>query len=534
MKKFWMAAACLVAVAGIFLAVNGDAFAREESDYIHQGIYIGNIDVSGMSAQEAQVAVQAHVEELRQVPITLNAVQNNQVTLTAGELGISWSNTDVVEDAVGIGKKGNILKRYQELMDLAHENKKYDLQLSIDKATIQSVLTEKCSPYDVEAEDAHLIRENGSFKIEGGQTGEKVDTEQSAAYLEDFLSNQWNKEAAEVDLVVVVDEPKGNSEDLSKVKDVLGTYTTSYTSSGSDRSANVANGCNLINGTTLYPGEEFSAYNMVSPFTEENGYYLAGSYLNGMVVESLGGGICQVSTTLYNAVILSELEVTERHNHSMEVSYVPASADAAIAESAGKDFRFMNNLDYPIYIEGYTQDKHITFTIYGVETRDSSRTVTYESEILSETRPDSDRIIADGGQPVGYVKVQSAHIGRTAKLWKIVKENGEEVSRTEVNSSSYKMVPRIATVGTATSDPIAANTIQAAIGTNNIDYIKNVAAALKAGDPNISNQVALDAFTAQQQQAAQDAAAAGITDDGAAAGEPQDDAAVGIAPELAP
>ena len=92
------------------------------------------------------------------------------------------------------------------------------------------------------------------------------------------------------------------------------------------------NGCRLINGTTLYPGEEFSTLDKISPFTEANGYYPAGSYLNGMVVDSLGGGICQVSTTLYNAVLLSELEVTQRSNHSMIISYVKPSMDAAIAE----------------------------------------------------------------------------------------------------------------------------------------------------------------------------------------------------------
>ena len=103
------------------------------------------------------------------------------------------------------------------------------------------------------------------------------------------------------------------------------------------------NGCRLIDGFVLYPGEEFSAYGAVSPFTKENGYFMAGSYVDGKVVDSLGGGICQVSTTLYNAVLLSELEVTERHNHSMIVSYVEPSADAAISESSGKDFKFVNN-----------------------------------------------------------------------------------------------------------------------------------------------------------------------------------------------
>ena len=179
-----------------------------------------------------------------------------------------------------------------------------------------------------------------------------------------------------------------------------------------------------------------------------------------------------------------------------------APCAAAIAESAGKDFKFVNSSEYPIYIEGYTQDKHITFTIYGVETRDAGRSISFESEILSETKPDSEKVIADGGQPVGFVKVQSVHVGRQAKLWKVVKENGEEVSREVVNSSNYKMVPRTATVGTATADPIAAQLIQAAIATNNIDYIKGVAASLKAGDTTLGG--ALPAVPAQAPVAAED------------------------------
>ena len=133
-------------------------------------------------------------------------------------------------------------------------------------------------------------------------------------------------------------EPKGSTEELAQVRDVLGSFTTSFAGSTADRKANIQNGCRLIDGITLYPGEEFSTYQKVAPFTEGNGYYMAGSFLNGKVVDSLGGGICQVSTTLYNAVLLAELNVTMRYNHSMTVSYVDISADAAIAESSGKDF----------------------------------------------------------------------------------------------------------------------------------------------------------------------------------------------------
>ena len=484
MKKWMCTVAGVAAVMICCLMLGAGALAKgTEEEYIHNGISIGDIDVSGMKMDEAEAAVDAYVESLKDTPVILYAVGRNPIEVTTADLGLTWKNRQVLDEAFSLGKQGNIIKRFKALQDLQRDNKVYDLELGFDKNAVNSLLTERCAPYDIEAQEAFLRRENGQFVIEGGQVGEKVDVLSSVQSLENFFVSQWDRsgDIVEIDLNLITVEPKGTKEELAQVKDVLGTYTTSYKSSGAARSANVSNGCALINGITLYPGEEFSTYQAVSPFTEENGYHLAGSYLNGMVVESLGGGICQVSTTLYNAVLQAEMEITERHNHSMEVSYVAPSADAAIAESAGKDFRFKNNLDHPVYIEGVTEDKKITFTVYGVETRDPGRTLSFESEIISETYPDSEAVVADSSQPVGFVKVQSVHVGRKAKLWKIVKENGEEVSREEINSSNYKMVPRTATVGTATADPIAAQLIQEAIATQNIDHIKNMAAALKAG-----------------------------------------------------
>ena len=134
-----------------------------------------------------------------------------------------------------------------------------------------------------------------------------------------------------MELAAEVTKPQGSEEELSKVKDVLGTFSTNYASSASGRKANIANGSKKINGSVIYPGEEFSVYQTVSPFNADNGYKLAGAYENGTTVDAYGGGICQVSTTLYNAVIRAELEVTERSGHSMIVGYVDPSADAAIA-----------------------------------------------------------------------------------------------------------------------------------------------------------------------------------------------------------
>lgn len=448
------------------------------SNTISEGIYIGNIDVSGKTAGEAKQDVEAYIEELKGLTVTFQVMDGNQVETTIGDLGFSWANQDVVQDAVALGKKGNIIQRYKALQDLRHENKVFELAYDFDRELIRGVLTEQCEEYNTEARDAVLTRENGVFSVIPGQSGYVIDEEASLNQIYDYLMNEWDFGDVSVEVAAKVQEPRGTEEELLQVKDVLGTFTTSYSTSGSSRSANVSNGCSLIAGTTLYPGDEFSTYEAVSPFSVDNGYYMAGSYMNGQVVDSLGGGICQVSTTLYNAVLLSELEVTERHNHSMIVTYVDPSADAAIAESAGKDFKFINNTEHPIYIDGYCENKNITFTIYGVETRPANREVIYESEVLSVINPDHEVIYTNVAMPIGQVVTQSAHIGYKAQLWKIVKENGTEVSREQINSSSYKMVPRTATVGLSTNDVNAYNEMLAAVATNNIDHVKNVAASL--------------------------------------------------------
>lgn len=458
----------------------GATVQAKEADTIKPGIYADTIELSDKTVNQAAVEIQEYVDGLKEVEITLLAGDNQEISVTAGELGIKWSNPGLVEEAAQLGKIGNVIERYKILKDLEYENKVYKIEFDFDINAINDILTDKCTKYDQKAVNLSLKRENGSFSVIPGQTGYRLDVESSIDAVYNFLTQQWDHAPASIQLDVKAEEPKGSEEELALVRDVLGTFTTSFSDSGASRSANVTNGGKLINGTTLYPGEEFSTYGKVAPFTADHGYYMAGAYLNGKVVDSLGGGICQVSTTLYNAVLQAELEVTERHNHSMIVTYVDPSADAAIAESAGKDFRFVNNTDYPVYIEGIVQNKNITFTIYGKETRDPGRKVTYVSEVLEKNVPPADLIYPDAGQPIGYIAKESAHIGYKARLWKVVTENGKEVSREQVNASSYKMVPRSATVGTATSDPAAYEEIMAAIGTNSIDHVMNVIALLNA------------------------------------------------------
>lgn len=496
MKKLSVA---LMALTAAMLAVTVPVHAKE--DRIESGIYVNDMNLSGMTTGEARQTIESYVGSYGGAQITLHAVDEGAIVTTASELGLKWGNEEILEEAAHFGRDGDILRCYKELKDLEYKNKVYKVSFDFDRDKIKALIEENAGQYNQEAVNASLVKTETGFQVTEGQSGIVIDVEASADAIYNYLLQEWNGEGCDIDLVVAVDEPAGTAEELAKVKDVLGTFTTSYSTSGGSRSANVANGCSLINGTTLYPGEEFSAYEAVSPFSEANGYYMAGSYLNGQVVDSLGGGICQVSTTLYNAVLLAELEVTERYNHSMIVTYVNPSADAAIAESSGKDFKFKNNTQSPIYIEGVTTpDKHITFTIYGAETRDPGREVSYESVVLEKIAPDTEVIYTDASRPVGFCSVQSAHIGYKAQLWKVVRENGTEVSREQINSSSYMKAPRSATVGIATEDEGAYNAIMAAVATNSIDEVKAVAGAYKAAADAAAAEAAAAQAAAQGQE----------------------------------
>lgn len=452
---------------------------RDLSGTILDGIYVEDINLSGKTYDEAVRLIRDKVSSMSTASITFNSIGDNSVSTTAEQLGLRWNDTNMVADALYVGRGGNMVERYKQRKDLEHEKIVYPLKLSFDRDTITSVVEKQGELYNVEATDATISKADGDFSITPGTKGEKIDVSASVSRIMSNLDS-FNGSDMTIDLCVVEDIPKADAEDLEKIHDVIGSFKTSFSTSSADRSGNVRNGTHLVDGTLLMPGESFSMYNTVSPFTEENGYYLAGSYLNGMVVESLGGGICQVSSTLYNAVLRAELQVDERHNHSMIVSYVDLSSDAAISGTS-KDFKFTNNKDFPIYIEGITtSEKQVIFNIYGVEDRPSNRTVSFESEKLSETVPEGDKIIADPSTPIGSISTQSAHTGYTGKLWKIVTVDGKETERSEVNRSTYLPTPRTATVGVATDNPAAQAMIQSAIATGSIDAVKATIGELNA------------------------------------------------------
>lgn len=479
MKKIGKIMVGLTACACFFLPAV-DAKATDVVVF-REGVFLEDVSLSGKTVEEVDADIQAKVDEALQKTFILS-VEGNDVEVTGEELGIYSKNLEDVEDALYVGYSGNVIERYKAIKDLEHSPVVFDLVLTADANAIKTVLEEKCSEYNQPAVDATVKRVNGSFVITEGQQGIVVDVDATVKGLQNFIENEWNGEDAFYSVAVKTEEPRGTKEELAKIQDVLGSFSTSYSSSGSNRSGNVANGTALIDGAVLYPGDEFSVYNAVSPFTEDNGYYMAGSYLNGQVVESFGGGICQVSTTLYNAVLLAELDIVERYNHSMIVNYVDPSADAAIAGTY-KDFKFKNNTDAPIYVEGYTSsDKRIYFTIYGQETREAGRKVTYESKVLQEKDPGKPKMVVDASMKLGSYSTSSAHTGYVAELYKVVTVNGVETERTRVNKSTYQASPATMVVGVKSSDKDAVKAMKAAVKNGDVALVKRLATAYKNKD----------------------------------------------------
>lgn len=431
-------------------------------------IYMETVDLSGLSRDEALQAVDKRMDEISGYHIMLH-MEDQSVGVSAKELGVSGNNQETIAYAVQIGQSGNIIKRYKMKKDLESEPLQLSMKYQVDTASTRSALEQYCVPMNREVVNYGLTRDNSTFQITDGQSGVALKEEESVQILENYLTNIWKDGVGDVELAVDITEPKGSEEELSRVKDVLGQGSTDFSSSTAARATNVKNGTQKLNGKVLYPGDSISVCSSMMPFTEENGYELAASYANGAVVESFGGGICQVSTTLYLAVLRSELEVTERHNHSMAVRYVKPSMDAAIAEGS-KDFKFKNNLDAPIYIEGFAAGGTISFVVYGEEYRSENRTVKYESETLETINPTTE-LTADPEKPLGVTEqTQGAHTGCVARLWKVVTENGQE-NREQVNSSTYQMTPNKYKVGVKTTNTEAASAMYNAIASNDLNQV---------------------------------------------------------------
>ncbi len=471
--------------AGVFLSALITTYAYADrpvasstDQTIASGVHVEGVDLSGMSLEEASAALQNKVNEMASTAITLN-MGENVITTSLADMGYSCTNLDIVNRLTGIGKSGNIVERYKLQKDLENNNVDYPLEFTVDEEKVRTFVS-GCNAYNTDpVEGQLLIGSDGYPYVEGGTDGITLKEEESTQAVTSAIEN-WTGGEISVDLAVDVSRPDVSRDTLSLVKDVLGQATTDYSASSAARAINVQNGCALINGTLLWPGDEFSVTRAVTPFSAENGYEPAPTYEENRTVDSYGGGICQVSTTLYNAALKAEMDITARSNHTMMVGYVEPSKDAAIAEGS-MDMCFVNNTDAPIYIEGYCSGGQITFVIFGHETRPENRTLQFTSKVLATMQPEGFSLYPDATQPVGYVlQTQSPHTGYQAELWKEIYVDGVLTDEYQINSSYYQAVGTIYSIGVVSADPSVSQAMYAAIGSNNLEAVQQIIATGKA------------------------------------------------------
>ena len=291
-----------------------------------------------------------------------------------------------------------------------------------------------------EAKDAYIVEE--PFELYKEEEG--IDFAITIEEAKEILKGE--EETYKIPLKIT--KPRVSVKDLGDklFKQTLSKYTTIYDAGNTNRASNIALAAKTINGTILLPGETFSYNGTLGNTTKEKGYKEGGAYVGGKVVQAYGGGICQVSTTLYNAALYANLEIVERYNHSYAVSYVPAGRDATVSYG-GKDFKFKNTRSYPIKIVANAKNGVVSVSIVGIK-EEKEYEIELTSTVLSTTPCstvyENNSSLAEGKQKV----IQKGHSGLKSIAYKIVKYNGKTVSKTVLSKDTYKPMDKIVQVGT--------------------------------------------------------------------------------------
>ena len=239
-----------------------------------------------MTEGEAGKKISDYVEKQLDQALTLS-IEGSETKASADALGILWENKEAIKDGIHAAKPaGSLIKRYMKTKDLSVSPVELLVELDMDGERLTAFIHENCPNAVPDAADASISRKDGSFIVTPSVTGKTVDAENTKKNLNEAI-NTGLEDGLKLQVAVEAREPRIKTEDLSSIKDVLGTYSTDFKTSGAARSTNLAVGTAKINGHVLLPGEVLSGYECMHPFTLENGYKTSGAYENGRSVYSI-------------------------------------------------------------------------------------------------------------------------------------------------------------------------------------------------------------------------------------------------------
>lgn len=419
------------------------------SGAIYPGVYIDGVHVGEMTLDQAREAIgQVSASSGGDFAITVN-VGNMSWSIDSGKVPMTRNVDEVLNQAYALGRanttaiRGTRVTPFQERLNTAMELRTSPVSLSTamtyDKASIRQ-LTDSIVQYvnrdPVNASVATFDFNSRSFTFNSDSPGAYINGD-------DLYNQVIGKLDSGVYSAAITVEPDMILASVTKAELMnsfkrVSSYTTT-TTSNANRNTNIDLSAAAINGRTVLPGETFSFNEATGQRTAEKGYREATAISGGQNVPEIGGGVCQTSSTLFNAVMRANMEIVERSPHAWPSSYVEKGMDATV-NWPNLDFKFKNTSDWPIFIVAYYSNKKVTVEIYGMSLGDGV-TIDLESEVTKTVKPPNDaKFVQNSSLPAGTqkttIKARTGYEVNTYKIWYL---NGEETNRELLCKSTYRM-----------------------------------------------------------------------------------------------
>jgi vancomycin resistance protein YoaR len=401
---------------------------------------IEGVPVGGLTSAQAKDRVQS--QWVAALPKTFRLTgDGGRWDLERERLGLRLDLDRAVAQAVAIGRKGSIWKGAVTLLAAWRPGADLKVLIDVDGAVLRAALSDLAKRVDRRPEDASVRMNGGHVEVLPEKTGRELDIDASAATIASALKDFSSQEAK---LSLRTAQPEVKAADLRDLNTQLSEYTTTFNLGKANRAHNIRLGVSLINGTAVLPGNVFSLNEALGPRAVSRGFKEAPTFVGGETVDTPGGGVCQIATTLYNAALLAGLDVTQRQHHSRPVPYCPAGRDAAISYG-GSDLKFRNSFRHAVLILGSVSGDDLDISVIG--SREDKVGVKLTRSGI-ETIPAGRKEIQDPTLPPGGKVVdQPARNGLRVTVTRTITRAGQPPEQETLHTDVYSPQDKVVRVG---------------------------------------------------------------------------------------
>ena len=452
----WLIGVFIIAV-GLLLFCQfyfGDSISDKTTFY--QNTYVNGVNISGMTKAEAEDALSEDLIENKDKIRLVLKNEDKTWQLNGTDFEVVGNFEGALDNILEYGHQGNIFQKKKVEKKIKEDGLIVSLPYQDLLGGLDGRIDEIIDEIEREPQSAVVVfkpNESEMFSLSESYAGIKVDR----MALEDAINEAiLSHEDYVINIPFQEITPEQNLDDYINSIALRSTFATNYAKSSDNRKANIKLALSKFNGMIVEPGEEISFNKTTGPRTSKNGYKDAKIIFNGSYVSGIGGGVCQASTTLYNALIRGDIEVIEAHHHSLPASYVPLSFDAMVSEGYA-DLVFVNNLDTPIYIKAYGTDSEAIVEIYG-EPLDDGLEIRTRSELVKVIAHGGDKIVTDSEGKYSdkvlykgeYYRLKYPQEGYESKGYLQYYKNGELTEEKEIRHDHYQPQNGVIVEGSAT------------------------------------------------------------------------------------